>query len=104
MAALRQDKTHYTLDAGLPELLSALVRYYGKFSGRRLVEENLLETTGAGEAIFLAVTSLAAPGRGGDRHRAQLRALPAAGSGWPEAASGGSSPLPRRAIRWIPRK
>ena len=59
--ALRQDKTHYTLDAGLPELLSALVRYYGKFSGRRLVEENLLETTGAGEAIFLAVTSLAAP-------------------------------------------
>ena len=61
--ALRQDKTHYTLDAGLPELLSALVRYYGKFSGRRLVEENLLETTGAGEAIFLAVTSLAAPGR-----------------------------------------
>ena len=38
-------------------------RYYGKFSGRRLVEENLLETTGAGEAIFLAVTSLAAPGR-----------------------------------------
>ena len=37
--------------------------YYGKFSGRRLVEENLLETTGAGEAIFLAVTSLAAPGR-----------------------------------------
>ena len=27
------------------------------------MEENLLETTGAGEAIFLAVTSLAAPGR-----------------------------------------
>ena len=61
--ALRQDKTHYTLDAGLPELLSALAQIYGKLGGRKLVEENLLETTGAGEAIFLAVTGLAAPGR-----------------------------------------
>ena len=63
VAALRQDKTHYTLDAGLPELLSALAGIYGQVSGRKLVEENLLETTGAGEAIFLAVTGLAAPGR-----------------------------------------
>ncbi len=63
VAALREDKTHYTLDAGLPELLEALAEYYGRLSGRALVEENLLETTGAGEAIFLAVTSVAAPGR-----------------------------------------
>ncbi|MBJ83617.1 MAG: aspartate aminotransferase [Acidimicrobiaceae bacterium] len=63
IAALRADKTHYTLDAGLPELLSALAEYYSHRNSTSLVEENLLETTGAGEAIFLAVTSVAFSGR-----------------------------------------
>ena len=38
--ALRQDKTHYTLDAGLPELLSALVQ---------LLREVQRPQTGGGE-------------------------------------------------------
>jgi aminotransferase len=61
--ALREDKTHYTMDAGLPELLEALAAYYGARYGRPLTPENFLETTGGSEAIYLAITSLAAPGR-----------------------------------------
>ena len=61
--ALREGKTRYTMDAGLPELLTALTHYYRGRCKQNLIEENFLETTGAGEAIFLAVTSLAAPGR-----------------------------------------
>jgi aminotransferase len=61
--ALREDKTHYTMDAGLPELLEALATYYGARYGRPLTPENFLETTGGSEAIYLAITSLAAPGR-----------------------------------------
>lgn len=63
IAALNQDKTHYTMDAGLPELLSALSEYYTRRSGRSLAPENFLETTGGSEAMFLAITGVAAPGK-----------------------------------------
>ena len=60
--ALRAGKTGYTLDAGLPELLAALADYYTRRYGRMLSPDHLLETTGASEGIFLAITSVARPG------------------------------------------
>jgi aminotransferase len=63
VTALLEDKTHYTMDAGLPELLEALAAYYGARYGRPLAPENFVETTGGSEAIYLAITAVAAPGR-----------------------------------------
>jgi aminotransferase len=62
VAALREDKTHYTMDYGLPELLTALAEHYGRASGRNLAQDNFLSTTGASEAVFLAITAVARPG------------------------------------------
>ena len=61
--ALNAGQTGYTMDAGLPELLDALAEYYGERSGRYLSPENILVTTGATEAIYLALTAVSAPGR-----------------------------------------
>lgn len=61
--ALEEGKTGYTLDAGLPELLTALARYYSERYGRQLEEDNFLVTTGATEALYLALSATAAPGR-----------------------------------------
>lgn len=61
--ALKEGKTAYTMDAGLPELLTELSRYYEKRTGREITEENILVTTGATEAIYLAISATAAPGR-----------------------------------------
>jgi len=61
--ALREGKTGYTMDAGLPELLGALRDYYSERYDRELSEDNFLVTTGATEAMYLALTATAAPGR-----------------------------------------
>ncbi|RCX28047.1 pyridoxal phosphate-dependent aminotransferase [Thioalbus denitrificans] len=61
--ALRAGQTGYTMDAGLPELLDALADYYGKRYKRSLSPENVIVTTGATEAIYLALTATSAPGR-----------------------------------------
>ncbi|QIB67056.1 pyridoxal phosphate-dependent aminotransferase [Kineobactrum salinum] len=61
--ALRAGQTGYTMDAGLPELLEELAAYYGNRYQRSLLPENILVTTGATEAIYLALTSTSAPGR-----------------------------------------
>jgi len=61
--ALQAGQTGYTLDAGLPELLTALKDYYAERYERPLVEENFLITTGATEAMYLALSATAAPGR-----------------------------------------
>ena len=61
--ALRAGQTGYTMDAGLPELLEALADYYGKRYQRPLVPENIMVTTGATEALYLALTATSAPGR-----------------------------------------
>lgn len=61
--ALQAGQTGYTMDAGLPELLDALADYYGARYGRELSSDNILITTGATEAIYLALASTAAPGR-----------------------------------------
>jgi aminotransferase len=61
--ALQAGQTGYTMDAGLPELLEALAEYYGNRYQRELVPENFIVTTGATEAIYLALTATSAPGR-----------------------------------------
>ncbi|KAB7623724.1 pyridoxal phosphate-dependent aminotransferase [Alkalilimnicola sp. S0819] len=61
--ALRNGQTGYTMDAGLPDLLTALAEYYSGRCGRELTEDNILITTGATEAMYLALTATAAPGR-----------------------------------------
>lgn len=61
--ALRDGKTGYTLDAGLPQMLEAVAEYYGARYGRELSPENVLITTGATEAMYLAIAATAAPGR-----------------------------------------
>ena len=61
--ALNAGQTGYTMDAGLPELLVALRDYYGKRYNRKLTRDNILITSGATEAMYLAITSTAQPGR-----------------------------------------
>ncbi len=61
--ALKAGQTGYTMDAGLPELLESLALYYSDRYQRTLTSENILVTTGATEAVYLALTSVAAPGR-----------------------------------------
>ncbi|MCG5531232.1 aminotransferase class I/II-fold pyridoxal phosphate-dependent enzyme [Halorhodospira halochloris] len=61
--ALREGKTGYTMDAGLPQLLEAVAEYYGELYDRPLTPENVLITTGATEAMYLAIAATAAPGR-----------------------------------------
>ena len=61
--ALHAGQTGYTMDAGLPELLEALAGYYSGRYARELLPENFLVTTGATEAIYLALTATSAPGR-----------------------------------------
>lgn len=61
--ALRAGQTGYTMDAGLPELLESLAAYYGERYQKPLTPENILVTTGATEAIYLALTAVSAPGR-----------------------------------------
>ncbi|WP_323845192.1 pyridoxal phosphate-dependent aminotransferase [Microbulbifer magnicolonia] len=61
--ALEAGQTGYTMDAGLPELLDALAEYNGERYDRKISPENILVTTGATEAIYLALTAMSAPGR-----------------------------------------
>jgi len=61
--ALQAGQTGYTMDAGLPELLETLAEYYGERYNRKLLPENILVTTGATEAVYLALTATSAPGR-----------------------------------------
>ncbi|PAU87589.1 aspartate aminotransferase [Pseudomonas sp. WN033] len=61
--AFQAGQTGYTMDAGLPELLESLALYYGERYQRALTADNILITTGATEAVYLALTSVSAPGR-----------------------------------------
>lgn len=61
--ALNAGQTGYTMDAGLPELLVALRDYYSKRYDRKLTRDNILVTSGATEAMYLALSATSAPGR-----------------------------------------
>src|SRR5699024_4479422 len=61
--ALQNGQTGYTMDAGLPELLTALKDHYNQRYRSTLTEDNFLVTTGATEGIYLLLTAMSAPGR-----------------------------------------
>jgi aminotransferase len=61
--ALQEKKTTYTMDAGLPDLLAALADDYSKRYSIKLTPDHFVETSGGSEAIYLAVMSIAAPGK-----------------------------------------
>lgn len=63
IAALRAGQTGYTMDAGLPQLLTAIAEYYTERYGHHIDPENVLVTTGCTEAMYLALSATAAPGR-----------------------------------------
>ncbi len=61
--ALRQGKTQYELDAGLPQLREAVASFYSKLHHLRLSPENVLITTGCCQAMFMALTGAVKPGK-----------------------------------------
>ncbi len=61
--ALRAGHTGYTMDAGLPQLLETIAEYYTERYGHHIDPENVLVTTGCTEAMYLALSATAAPGR-----------------------------------------
>ena len=60
--ALRQGKTRYELDAGLPELRAAVAGLYNHLYELKLTDENVLVTTGCCQAMFMALTAAVRPG------------------------------------------
>lgn len=60
--ALQAGKTGYTMDAGLPRLLDAIAQYCGRRCGCNLGSKNILVTSGATEATFIAISAIARPG------------------------------------------
>jgi len=61
--ALRAGQTGYTMDAGLPQLLETIAEYYTERYGHHIDPDNVLVTTGCTEAMYLALSATAAPGR-----------------------------------------
>ena len=60
--ALRDGKTRYVLDAGLPPLRQAVANFYNRQYELQLGEENVLITTGCCQAMFMALTAAVRPG------------------------------------------
>lgn len=60
--ALRAGKTQYALDAGLPELRSAVADCYNKLYDIHLEPENVLVTTGCCQAMYMALSAAVSPG------------------------------------------
>jgi aminotransferase len=61
--AIRDGKTRYELDAGLPQLREAVAEFYQGYHGLELGPQNVLITTGCCEAMFMALTAAVKPGR-----------------------------------------
>lgn len=61
--ALRDGKTRYELDAGLPELREAIAKFYSERNNIQLTAENVLVTTGCCQAMFISLTGAVQPGK-----------------------------------------
>jgi aminotransferase len=61
--ALREGKTRYEMDAGLPQLRVAVAEFYNQQYGSQLTERNVLITTGCCQAMFMALTAAVQPDR-----------------------------------------
>jgi len=60
--ALRDGKTRYELDAGLPALREAVADRYNQLYGIALKPTNVLITTGCCQAMYMAIHALVRPG------------------------------------------
>lgn len=60
--ALREGKTRYELDAGLPALRQAVADRYNQLYGLSLKPTNVLVTTGCCQAMYMAIHALVRPG------------------------------------------
>ncbi len=60
--ALKQGFTHYTPALGLPELRTALSRYYSRYFGVSVTEERIAITPGSSGALQLALAATINPG------------------------------------------
>ncbi len=61
--ALREGRTAYELDAGLPALREAVASRYNQLCGCNLTAANVLITTGCIQAMYMALYGLVQPGR-----------------------------------------
>lgn len=61
--ALKEGRTAYELDAGLPALRHAVAERYNQLYGCRLTEANVLITTGCIQAMYMALYALVQPSR-----------------------------------------
>ncbi len=60
--ALREGRTRYELDAGLPQLRDAVAKLYNRLYDIRLEPENVLITTGCCQAMYMAIHAAVRPG------------------------------------------
>jgi len=60
--ALRDGKTRYEMDAGLPELRQAVANRYNQLYAIRLKPTNVLITTGCCQAMYMAIHAITRPG------------------------------------------
>ena len=60
--AVRDGKTRYELDAGLPELRAGIANFYNARHGLSLTAEHVLITTGCCQGMFMALTAAVRPG------------------------------------------
>lgn len=60
--ALRDGRTRYELDAGLPALREAVANRYNELYGISLKPSNVLITTGCCQAMYMAIHALVRPG------------------------------------------
>lgn len=61
--ALRDGRTRYELDAGMPALRQAIADFYSRRHNVRLDADNVLITTGCCQAMFMALSAAVQPGR-----------------------------------------
>ena len=60
--ALREGKTSYALDAGLPQLREAIAAFYSREYNIKLAATNVLITTGCCQSMYMALTGAVKPG------------------------------------------
>ena len=61
--ALRDGRTRYELDAGMPALRQAIADFYSRRHNVSLDADNVLITTGCCQAMFMALSAAVQPGR-----------------------------------------
>ncbi|NOZ59466.1 MAG: pyridoxal phosphate-dependent aminotransferase [Euryarchaeota archaeon] len=62
ISALEEDFTHYTPNKGIPELRAAIAEKLRRENGINADEEDIIVTSGASEALHLAILALVEPG------------------------------------------